>query len=145
MAQKLFNTSFSNSLGQLIALYLYIFRTNVFVARSESESLMVMTQCCKQRFPYYEKVCSHSLFKCIIFLFQVKIAILQYLQGLIGLMDPSDFTNSGGILLLHYNLKYSLLISTWISYNTVLVGRFYVNFRYFKKIMVGKKEKLFLT
>lgn len=78
-------------------------------------------------------------------MFQVKIAILQYLQGLIGLMDPSDFTNSGGILLLHYNLKYSLLISTWISYNTVLVGRFYVNFRYFKKIMVGKKEKLFLT
>ncbi|XP_068670479.1 CLIP-associating protein 1-A-like isoform X7 [Montipora foliosa] len=26
---------------------------------------------------------------------KVKIAILQYLQGLIGLMDPSDFTNSG--------------------------------------------------
>ena len=32
------------------------------------------------------------------FVLQVKIAILQYLQGLIGLMDPSDFTNSGGIL-----------------------------------------------
>ena len=38
------------------------------------------------------------------FVLQVKIAILQYLQGLIGLMDPSDFTNSGGILLSCYNL-----------------------------------------
>jgi len=38
-------------------------------------------------------------------LWQVKIAILQYLQGLIGLMDPSDFTNSGGILLFRYNFK----------------------------------------
>ena len=41
--------------------------------------------------------------KCYIFVLQVKIAILQYLQGLIGLMDPSDFTNSGGILLNLYN------------------------------------------
>ena len=48
-------------------------------------------------------MCLHSIFKCFIVLLQVKIAILQYLQGLIGLMDPSDFTNSGGILLLHYN------------------------------------------
>ena len=34
----------------------------------------------------------------VIIALQVKIAVLQYLQGLISLMDPSDFTNSGGIL-----------------------------------------------
>lgn len=59
-------------------------------------------------------------------------------------MDLSDFINFGGIFLFYYNLKYFLLIFIWIFYNIVFVGRFYVNFRYFKKIMVGKKEKLFL-
>ena len=33
-----------------------------------------------------------------VFTLKVKIAILQYLQGLISLMDPADFVNSTGIL-----------------------------------------------
>ena len=44
-----------NSLGQLIVHGLSIFRANVLVAPSETVSLMLMRQYCKQRFSYILK------------------------------------------------------------------------------------------
>ncbi|KAK3736138.1 hypothetical protein QZH41_015538 [Actinostola sp. cb2023] len=49
---------------------------------------------------------------------KVKIAVLQYLQGLISLMDPSDFTNSGGILYLQLAIETRLAVSRIISWTT---------------------------
>lgn len=60
------------------------------------------------------------------FVLQVKIAILQYLQGLIGLMDPSDFTNSGGILFQRFvihAIKHDLS-GTIINFTSILLNNY---------------------
>ena len=42
-------------------------------------------------------------------------------------------------------MKIQILLTDFHGFLIILVERLYVNFRYFKKIMVGKNEKLFLA